>query len=547
MESIPTRNIVRRTIYLTIAIMIMLSSYPLVSAALPTPSVAFIPSNISVNSSFLMVVDPKVTDSVRASWIAYDVGAYGQVPKIGEKWFCYFSDTDTKSTCGPSPFRISNLGYSPYTLEVNTTDPYGNAGGKTVGVYVGGIVLTSKIFKDVGKNLAYINVWANPDTVTGVSYVTYYANNLTVVPNKNGNLVYDPPSGAYRKNLTLSLGEYFIAFSAPAGSNYGGAVERVEMGVTTDGDGELGYVSIDPVKLDILINKNQKYEKSNYRITNLMNQTFGALTVYIPQTVPIDVNDFLSIDLANTTLFPYSSMYFSVVLENVINYMGIKTEAQLKSNNTLIGYIPVDIRVSVKNESGGDLLSCDDKSDGSPCYGGICCNEVCRSKANCCANSDCLSNEVCTNYKCVITNVTLPDITCTTGSCYPGYTTCPSGASSTGQSCRSSSVNGICCETVDECLNQPNGTACTSGICCSEECIYGDCCEDIDCVVPQVCSYNYCSEPPTPEFDITLPLIIVVVVIAGVGAWFFLKKRKKGGLEEEFEEGGTEEFDEEFY
>jgi len=500
------------------------------------------------------VVDPKVDDSLRVSWIAYEAGAYGQVPKIGDKWVCYFSDSDVKSTCGPNPFRVSNIGFSPYTFEVNTTDYSGNTGGKALGVFIGGIKLDSRITTDIDNKMVYISVWPVPGGgVTEISYVTYYANNLSVVPNKNGNLEYDPQLSMYRENLTLDLGEYYIAFSAPAGSDYGGAVARVDMSLTGNGNGVTGYVDVDPVSLNILINKNQRYEKSNFRITNLMNRNLTDMTVRIPTTEPVDVNDFLSIVLSNTTLDSRSSMYFSVVLEHVVNSMEIKTQAQLKSNNSLIGYISIDITVSVKNESGTAMVSCEGKSDMTYCYGGICCDEVCRVKSDCCEDSDCASDEECESYKCVKTEPVDGNIPCTTGTCYTDYTSCPSGESYTG-TCKVSGVDGICCEvTVNECLGQPDLTKCNfdSGVCCSEVCVDGDCCSDSNCPLGDLCVYNstwdayYCTPPEAPAFDLTIPIIIVVIIAAGAGAWFYLKKRKKGP-DEEFEEGG-EEFEEEFY
>ncbi len=540
-------------VYITFMFLMMVSLIPFASAVLPDPDVTFIPDEISVNSSFLLVVDPNVNESVRVNWLAYGAmmePVAGQIPKIGDNWVCYFSNTDTKSTCGPNPFLLSNIGGPPHTLEVNTTDSSLDTGGEILDVYVGSIVLTSKINTDIEKKIAYIKVYPKPDIVTGISYETYYANNLSLVPNKDGNLVYDNDVGGYIDNITLDLGEYYIAFSAPTvGSDYGGSVVSVDMRLGIgNGDGEMGYVDVDPVSLNILINKNQKYEKSNYRITNLRNNTLTSLTVNIPVTEPIDVNDYLDIDLSNTTLGPRESMFFSVILEYVESSMEISTQAQLKSNNTLIGYIPIDIKVSVKNESISTAMTCDDKSDMSYCYGGICCDEVCMEKSNCCGDDDCATDEECDNYVCVKSEGPLPNITCSTGTCRLGVS-CPGGETPTGSVCRLNDVNGICCEIeVNECEGELNGTGCTGGVCCDEVCETGECCDDLDCDAGYTCTYNYCVEMEVQPFDFTLLLVIVIIVVAIVGVWFYLKKYKKGGegLEEEFEEGG-EEFDEEFY
>ena len=525
---------------------------PFASAQLPVPEVTFIPDKISINSSFVMVVDPGVDDSIRVSWIGYELGAYGQVPKIGEKWVCYFSDTDTKSTCGPNPFRESNLDFSPYTFEVNTTDFAGNTNGKSMGIFIGGIKINDQVTTDISNGIAYISVWPIPGSeVTGVTYQTYYARNITTVSGKSGSLTYDVPSGAYRKDLELDLGQYYIAFSAEtAGDDYGGSVVRVNMGLTEEeGYDDLGYLEIDPVSLNILIEKNQKYEKSNFKVTSRQNQTFDSMSIHIPSTTPIDVNDYIDIELDDTSLGAYGSMYFTVTLENVMNYMEIKANAQIRTNDTVIGYIPVDIKVSVKNESGTTMTTCEDKSDGSDCYGGICCDEVCRKKASCCDDDDCSSSQECEDYRCVESSGgSTADISCTTGTCYTGRSTCPTGEDWTG-ACREDGDDGVCCEvSVSECEGAVNGTDCDDGICCDEACTLGDCCEDIDCLPGYTCYYNYCSEAEAPTFDFTLILIIVVVVIAGVGAWYYLTKMRKGGGKEDEEfEGASEEFDEEFY
>jgi hypothetical protein len=519
---------------------------PLASAQLPTPDVTFIPSQVSINSSFLIVVDPKVDDSIRATWFAPPYG-FGQIPRIGDNWVCYFSDTDSKSICGPSPFRYAGISYP---FEVNTTDFSGNTGGRTMDIVAGGVELVTDVITSIENSSVDMAVYPST-TVTGVSYETYYTGNLTIVPGKSGSLtkqVY-----AYVGNIDLDPNEYYIAFSAATGGgDYGGSVARVDTRIGGNGNGgtDTGYVTVDPVDLNILIEKNQRYEKSNFRITNLKNQTFSSLSIHIPSTTPIDVNDFLDIIISNNTLGPHSSMYFSVVLENVVNYMEIKIQAQLRSNSTLIGYMPIDIMVSVKNESGTTMTTCSGKSDGSDCYGGICCGDVCRKKANCCDDNDCSSDEGCQNYACIKTggNGGTPDVSCTTGTCYAGQSSCPSGEDWTG-TCRESEVDGVCCEvSVNECEGQSDATSCRDGLCCSEECVVGDCCDDIDCSAGYTCSYNYCAEIEAPAFDFTIIIIIVVIIVlAGIGALYYLKRVKKGGGGEGEFEGSSEEFDEEFY
>lgn len=534
---------------------------PFASAQLPDPTVTFIPDEISANSSFLMVVDPNVEGSIRASWIVYEGPGtpYGQVPKIGDKHVCYFSSTDSKSTCGPSPFALPD--FSPYTLEINTSDSDGNVGGESISKEVGNRELRPLITTNFENRMVYINLWVSPgDSLTGVTYETYYAENITTVSGKSGILTYHDQSGAYRKNITLGTGEYYIAFVASTSvGEYGGGVQRVEMasGTGDNGNGE-DYLDIDPVSLNILTEIGKKYEKSNFKITNLRDMELSPLSVSIPETSPVDINDYLTIRLSSANLSAFGSMYYSVVLDNLDGSMNIQTEASITSNGTTLGYIPIDISVSIKGNESPDITSCEDKDDMDYCYGGICCNEICRTESNCCDDSDCASDEECTSYNCVPEGTPPnPDIPCTSGTCRTGLDTCPSGQTRTG-TCRQSGVDGICCEAqvTDECEGEVDGTYCNSfnGVCCGEECIDGDCCTDADCInAGDQCLYNetwdawYCTPSGGFEFDITIPIIIVVVILVAVLAWYLLKKRKGGkGLEEEFEEG-TEEFDEEFY
>jgi hypothetical protein len=548
MESVLLRSRMKDIACIPLAFAIIAILSPLAHAALPTPTVTFIPSEISVNSSFLLVVDPKVDDSVRVTWLAPEAGAFGQVPKIGDRWVCYFSNTDSKSTCGPNPFIESNIGFSPYAFLVETTDSSGSRGNRTVSLYIGGVVLQPDIIANKANRTVDMVIYPSAP-VTGVSYAVYYSGNLTLVPNKNGEL--EKQVNAYVGHVVLGLDEYYIVFSAEtSGGDHGGAVARVDVaGDAGGGGGETGYVEIDPVNIYVLINNNQKWEKSNLRITNLINETLTSLSVRIPSGEGGDVNNYLSIKLANTTLGPLASMYFSVILEHVVNSMGINTEAELRSNNSVIGYMPIQLKVSVKNESGSTMASCTDKPDMSYCYGGICCSEVCRELASCCDDSDCAAGGKCTNHLCVTGSAEPSDKSCISGTCYiSSY--CPSGMTSTGYTCVSGGLSGVCCETSAsaDCTGKSDGESCGTGkICCSEECISGNCCDDTDCPIDQACSYSICSdkgEGGGGGIDM-FTIIIIVVIIAAVAALLYFKKFRKKGIEEEM--GGEEGFEEEFY
>ncbi|HLD77600.1 MAG TPA: hypothetical protein VJB16_01090, partial [archaeon] len=98
---------------------------------LPANQVTFIPDKLAGNGSFLMEVAPGIAGA-RVSWLIPAAGetGYGQVPKQGSRWFCYFSNSDNESTCGPTPFSLSTLGFDPYEVQINATTA-SDSGGQT--------------------------------------------------------------------------------------------------------------------------------------------------------------------------------------------------------------------------------------------------------------------------------------------------------------------------------------------------------------------------------------------------------------------------------
>ena len=197
------------------------------------------------------------------------------------------------------------------------------------------------------------------------------------------------------------------------------------------------------------------------------------------------------------------------------------------------------------------MVSCQDKSDGADCFGGICCGETCRKKASCCDDLDCSSTEECTSYRCASTGTTtIQDVPCSSGVCNIGATSCPADEEWKG-TCREDGDDGICCgpstsTSGDECFGEYDGTECDDGfkVCCDEECM--ECCTNDHCAIGDVCEYGYCSTPETPDVDYTLYIIIAVVAAGGIGAFlYFTKFKKKKGGDEEL--GGETSLEDEFY
>ncbi len=326
--------------------------------ALATPNVTFIPDDFSANSSLIVIVDPgKVSESLIITWTCPECGFYrdylpgtdrGSIPKVGDKWYCYFSNTDNTSNCGPVPFTVTTYGSSPYSFIVYSLNQYGETRNKSITLHTGGVELT--INTTISGKTVEMTVWADT-SVSGVSYAVYSADTVEAVPGKSGSLSYFSPNRAYIGNVTLDYEDYFIEFRADApGGNFGGELVRIPLKqpgvVLPDGVVEVEDIVVEPVVLDILINRNQRFEQSGFEITNLGNVTIRNLSVEVPE----NLSYYLSVDLAQDTLGPGGRVFFTVVLENIQNAMGINTNVNLTSNNTFIKYIPVNITVSVINE-----------------------------------------------------------------------------------------------------------------------------------------------------------------------------------------------------
>lgn len=327
--------------------------------ALATPNITFIPSEFSANSSLILIVDPgQVSEPVSIMWSCPECvflrhglpeEGMGSVPRVGDKWYCYFSNTDNASNCGPVPFTATTYSFSPYNFIVSSMDRYGEIRKRNITLNTGGVGLT--INTSISGNTVEMTVWADT-SVSGVYYTVYSADTVEPVPGMSGSLSYYIPIRGYTGNVTLEHEDYFIEFRANAviGGDFGGELVKVPLKqpgvVLPDGVVEVKDIVIEPVILDIMINRNQEFEQSGFEITNLGNVTIRNLSV----SVPGHLVDYLEVDLASDTLSPGGHIFFTVTLKNVQNAMWISTNVNLTSNNTFIKYMPVNITVSVINE-----------------------------------------------------------------------------------------------------------------------------------------------------------------------------------------------------
>lgn len=329
-------------------------------SGLQEPNITYIPERFSANSSMAIIVDPHNTeDSVRVMWIAftgYDY-TYGSFPKINNQWVCYFSETDPQSTCGASPFRVSQSspgGYVNYPMNITTLRGGYETVSKREDVEVGGITLTADITVDEQNSTIDMVIFPRIYTSDTVNWVSYkvYDSDFSPLEGMEGSL--EKQVNAYVGSVSLDPGEYFITFQAESDSDYGGTLERLVIG----GDIVPGEYDLEaePVNIPgILIDSGQEYRNSNFRMTNLGPNALTGLSVSIPS----GLSQYLDIELTETSLNASDSMYFTVVLRNIENTMDINTILDVKSGAEVVGKIEVDVKISVR---GGCVEECPSSS-----------------------------------------------------------------------------------------------------------------------------------------------------------------------------------------
>jgi len=520
--------------------LVVLMSVPFVSAQ--SIDLRFIPDQISANSGFILVATPSITDeAIRMNWLVGDTeNGYGLFPRIGSTWSCYFSNTDAMSTCGPTPFiQQAELGKPgrgiPYELEVNITNTTGSVTGIKEDIIVGGIPINPKININYSTNKVHMIVSILGGKYADSAKYAVYKSDFSLLTSGYSPLSIDIADEKWKGDVTLDKKTYYIAFKVNSSDDFGGGVLRISLGEEVGG--ETGIVSVDNIDVTALVDDGF-YQKGDYRITNPNNSTITGIYA----TIPTELSSYISIDFpGNKTLGPYESMYYTVTFNNLISSLSASTNVPVYSTGgTQIATISLKAEISVIG-SGGTDYSCGGKDDGDYCIGGICCDESCIKKAECCSSLD------CTGTSCVENRCSSGAAECSAGSeCRTGVS-CPDGETYSGKYC----TGGVCCEPestdTNECDGVFEGDSCTGGTCCNGLCLSGaECCSDIGCDVEggERCDDTYqCSTgAPGSETDIvTILLIALVGGGGGFGLYYYFTKIKKKRDAEEGEEGDEDE------
>jgi hypothetical protein len=539
----------RKAIILCLLVAGLILNTPIVGA-LDAPDITFVPSQISVNSSFLVIAEPDAEEgeSVLVNWLVGGL-TYGSFPKVYGKWMCYFSSTDTSATCGPAPFTEPGS----YTFVVSSMNQHGEISNQSQGQYpidIGNIRMSQDILKS-GNDVSMV-VYPS-DVVDGVSY-SVYSHTGDLMSGLSGDLEKDVNS--YVGDISLSNGEYYIAFEATSPVDFGGTLAKVFIGSSPVNGGGDYQLDADPVVWNPIVQSGGSRTKSNNQITNTGTSAIANLSTSIPS----EITRYIDIDLSQDSLNVSESAYYTLTLTGIYNSMDINTVVDILSETTKVGEISLDMKVSVINETGVDI-TCDDKSDLAYCIGGICCSNVCREKSNCCSDTDCATDEECVNYLCreqassdecsgQVDGYSCTGGLCCSGRCRLGADCCTTFDCPIEEECSSSYT---CVPMAgDDCEGVPDGSTCSLGVCFTDECV--ECYMDYHCQEGEVCNANYYTCGSTANGDgggdYTLIIITVVVIVGGLGAFLYFKKFRKSGStgEEEYKEEGEESFsDEEFY
>jgi len=534
-----------KRIALSLFALLVLSIYLLPSGfGLLQPELTFYPSRVTANSSFVIVADPNPVpgDVIRVIWetVGTTPSKFGLFPKIGDQWICYFSNSDPLSTCGPSPYTMTNAELL-WDWEINITSI--NQDGETgrrdgILVEVGGIDLIPSNINELSDRSVDVVVcpgWVSGGGVThGVDRVRYesYHSNMTSIG--NGDLEFDAElTNCYIGNIALgSYGDFFITFEAdqnPPGDDFGGVAVKVSLEPGAGPGLQPGSaIEAENVTKSIKFSYiGQDYTGTGFVLTNIGETNLTGLTVDVSDP-DADFSNCLSITIDDTlggilesgesTTFSYTvdnipaeGLYVNTwfdVLANVTDEEGNVTE-----ENVTVGEIFMRLGLSVQGGAVAD--PCEGKNDGFVCsiegQNGLCVMETCVVGAECIDNNDCSGGKVCTALRCTEVGG------CATGSdCYlgAGYADCPSMTVYTGHDCTfGEDQAGVCCETVDcmtdddctdltphcssdqkcvECTGDEHCTAPTS-ICYVNNCV--QCIIDADCSGDEECINNQCAEP----------------------------------------------------
>ncbi|MBI4020310.1 MAG: hypothetical protein HY367_03175 [Candidatus Aenigmarchaeota archaeon] len=301
---------------------------------LPIPGISIIPNQTTVNGSFIMIADVPSGEPVAVSWLVPGFGRYGGLPNVNGRYICYFSNTDPKSTCGPSPFTEGLA----YDFRVDALASSGDKSTSTISVSPGSISISATLTNSNGT----VNILAATQGLLGasVSYEVYSSGFVQVKP--PAPLSFNSVTGFYSGTASLPPGEYFFAFTASGGGDYGGSVARHTVAEQPTGGPGSPALQAEATDVDLLVQSGAVPRIPTGRITNNGNATVGNLTL----AVPANLLGIMGVTLSNSIIPPLGSAFYTITLQNIQRGADINAKVIIKSGADIVGEIPVRIRLS---------------------------------------------------------------------------------------------------------------------------------------------------------------------------------------------------------
>ncbi|MFH1978229.1 MAG: hypothetical protein ABIJ92_02805 [Candidatus Aenigmatarchaeota archaeon] len=356
-----------------LATVFMLLIQPSVQAVATPGSPTFIPGKefIAPGSAFLLAVGHPGPGSVRIGWdIKYNplcnFGRSGSIPKIGSNWLCYFSNTDSSATCGPSPFTGCAEGQS-YTMGLSATDASGDSANTTNDMSIGHVTLDTQVIHDNGT--ITIRTCGIGATLSSAFYTIHRQSDLYQTKSSTP-LNFESSTSCYTGTTALDPDEYYVAIEAVGNQGKGGDLKTLSVPDLSDPDPDPGTCpelsceedcpcdtpgpgptgnaisSIFTPQSPTLGEGVTTWTYTNGRITNIDTTSYTNLSAVVPAGFSIPTNKMI-ITLSRTNFAPNETIFFTVRLENIQSSMDVDTQFELLSGATIIGYVPVDVKLSL--------------------------------------------------------------------------------------------------------------------------------------------------------------------------------------------------------
>ncbi|MFH1294426.1 MAG: hypothetical protein ABIH90_00605 [Candidatus Aenigmatarchaeota archaeon] len=315
--------------------------------ALVITGVEFYPENPSIGSGFIVVARVESNSSVRVPWMVpgacgVDGTCYGQMPKSGDAYICYFSNIDLNASCGPSPFSI------PGSLErfvVFAMDGTGAVVQQETEIATGAVQFNA--YLQIYNESIKMQVFQQFDSV---SYKVY---DKSMIEKASGNLSRNE-YGTYIGDIAYQEEYKFIVFSGSGASGLAGAVMTVPSPQADEpeipgSNATYNVKAQDVTVYDGVVRQGKTFRYTGSRITNNGATNVTELRVVVPDAL----KKYLRVTLNNSTLAPNESIPMIVEVVNLEGHLEISTTVDVMAGETKVGMANINIKISVLAGEGG--------------------------------------------------------------------------------------------------------------------------------------------------------------------------------------------------